>query len=208
MFIWFCLFLYIWTYFIDMFIHFLKNVPEVWTIFVRNISFAICCDFFVQYAPPHPRRQCQSSLLGNKYGKSYFSYFCDFYEKIIMNNVLKWLRRVAFVGWDVALHDFGFSFLSFWQSGLPFGLPFLSFCITFGTHFPSIDFAWIFHRFVDGFGSLLVIFGKQSIYNSCLLHINFASSLGSIWSNFGCFMTLLSFFFQCRILHDFREVLF
>ena len=32
-----CRFLYIWTYFKYMFIHFFKNVPEVWTFFVRTI---------------------------------------------------------------------------------------------------------------------------------------------------------------------------
>ena len=82
-----CHFLCMWIYFKDIFEHFLKNVQEVWTIFVRNI-----CLWFWRilvlngpsqhtHTHTHPRRQCQSSLPGEKICKKVlYIDFCDFYE--------------------------------------------------------------------------------------------------------------------------------
>ena len=78
-----CIFLYIWRYFKDIFEHVLKNVPEVWTIFVRTIFVCIVFLCFgglgVLNGPPHPHpwHQCQSSLPGgSKYVNTCF--FNDF----------------------------------------------------------------------------------------------------------------------------------
>ena len=54
--------------------------------------------------PPHPQRQCKSSLLEEKYGKNIFLMIFLFMKK--NKNVLKWLRRVAFVGWEVLMLKF------------------------------------------------------------------------------------------------------
>ena len=84
-FIGFGVFLYIWRYLKSICRHFLTNDPEVRTIFVRTVFlwfFEICFGFWVLNGPPHPRRQCRSSLPGGKIWKKItFTDFYDFYEK-------------------------------------------------------------------------------------------------------------------------------
>ena len=117
----FCRFLYIWTFlFKDTFQHFLKNVPKVWTIFVRTISLWFLKISFwgggllVLNGPPPQSRVSMSKFPSEgKIRKNCFGIFFIIFMKSL-KMVIKWLRRVAFVGWDVSeasLADFGRS----WQ---------------------------------------------------------------------------------------------
>ena len=84
-----CRFLYIWTYFKDMFEHFLNNGPEVWTIFVRNILFGDCLGFWVlngpprhHHTPPSPASMSKFPSVGKHMENNVFLMnFCDCYEK-------------------------------------------------------------------------------------------------------------------------------
>ena len=103
---------YTWTYFKDMIWHFLKSVPEVWIIFVRRIL----CDLlgfggiWVLNDPPrhhhhpHPTPIPGVNVKVPFQRKKHKLLFCDFlwflWKSRKLKNVLKWLRRVAFVGWD------------------------------------------------------------------------------------------------------------
>ena len=84
-----------------------KKCPRSVTNFCTNMCFVICFDlggFWVLNGPPlHPTTTTTTPIpgRGKKYVKNVVSItFYGFYEKT--ENVLKWLRRVAFVGWDAA----------------------------------------------------------------------------------------------------------
>ena len=103
-----CRFLYIWRYFKYIVVHVLTNVPEVWTIFVRTVFFSFLGIFVVLNGPPptpSPASMSKFPSGGEKYikniGKYWFSMF------LIEKMVLKWLRRIAFVWWDVAEASLG-----------------------------------------------------------------------------------------------------
>ena len=102
---------------------FLKNVPEVWTIVVRTVfdrSFVIFLILGILTGPPtHPHTpipgvNVKVPFRGKQICKNMFflliSY--DLYETN-WKNVLKWLRRVAFVGgWWVSPTRKSYSFRS------------------------------------------------------------------------------------------------
>ena len=75
-----CIFLYIWTYF---------KVSSNFGSFFRSVNNLRTTDslfYFVGFLvpPPHPRRQCQSSLPGgNKYGKTQFCIFLFLWKNIL-----------------------------------------------------------------------------------------------------------------------------
>ena len=105
-----CIFLYICIYVEDVFDIVWKSVPEVWTIFVRRIL-CVCWWFFGIWGvlngppplpPPSPASMSKFPSGEEKYKINVcLSIFYDFYKKKLKKctkMVLKWLRRVAFVG--------------------------------------------------------------------------------------------------------------
>ena len=88
---------YTWTYF-KVFFTFFENCPEVWTISVRTVFFVIFCD---SLPPPVPisgvnvKVPFRGKNMEHNYCLMIFVWcLCFFVSKM----VLKWLRRVAFVG--------------------------------------------------------------------------------------------------------------